>query len=380
MSQQTYDYIVIGSGLTGLGIANKLSQEGARVALLDGADAAGGLNRGTAFPTGKMNNGLRWIPDTDLSRKGLDALENILGLKILAGSEELPPVTFEEGKLKSFVGFGDKSPEFDEQLRPFTTSQRLSLHLEPWQWAAMLFENFTGEFLPRSYVTRLVPGMDGRIDHVIVNGAKHLKAQNIVYTGSLKDLGVLLPPELLAPRARQKLSKNAYWTALCLDLCHAAPVTDSAAMHVLNGTTQDEVGPCVGFFHAPVEENGKTLQASQWMTFFDEELSEDSEVAGQALKKIKRQIKRAYPTALDGLIKERIVVAPAVCGTGDLKLNADQSLPGAENLWIASAPLSPAALTVNALNQAQLVLASLGFSTSPMVGMQDDVRAVELTP
>jgi hypothetical protein len=177
----------------------------------------------------------------------------------------------------------------------------------------------------------------------------------------VKDLAILLPEDSLSARARQKLAKNLYWTALCLDLCHSHAVTENMSMHVLNGTTDDEIGPCAGKF-MPVFEEGETkLQASQWITFIEEEVTEDSEVVAASLKKMKRQIKRAYPEALESLKHERIIVAPLLAGSGDLKLSANQTLPGLSNLWVASGPVNLQKNLVGTLLQAQLVVSSLGF-------------------
>ena len=132
-------------------------------------------------------------------------------------------------------------------------------------------------------------------------------------------------------------------------------------MHVLNGTTHDDLGPCVGRFQEAVVNHDKQIQVSQWVTFLNKEDSEDNEIIGHALKKIKRQIKRAYPEALEGMIQERIIVAPMIGGDGDLKLNANQTFGDLENLWIASAPANAQKNLIGSLSQAQIILAALGF-------------------
>lgn len=358
MSQHIYDYAIVGSGLSGLAIAARLSQETSNIILLDSQEQAGGMNRPIPFPTGVINNGLRAIPDNELNRKALLFLEDLLGLKLIGETLHQPPVTFEEGQLREFVGFGDQSIEFYDQLRPFLTADRLQTKLEPYAWPQLLFEKFKGHFQPRSYVTRFHIE-DETVNQITINGAKTIRAANVIYTGPLKSLATLLSSDVLSARAKAKISKNITWTALCLDLCHSSPVTESQALHVLNGTTQDEIGPSVGLF-LPVNE-GK--QTSQWMTYLDEEVTEDSEIVGAALKKMKRQIKRAYPEALTEIVRERIMIAPAIAG-GEIKLNADQSLPEVKNLWMASATLSPERGLAGALLQAHLVLASLGFADS----------------
>jgi len=358
-----YDYAIIGSGLTGLSIAAALSRETSNIALLEGSDVAGGNNRLIKFPTGPINNGLRFVPETALSAQALEFLENLLGEKVIADSHEEAPVTYEAGGLKTFLGFGDNPPAFYEELAYFTSHKSFSLASQPYEWSQKLFAQFTGEFLPRSYVTKFHMEND-KVTHITVNGSKTLHAQNFIFCGTVKDLALLLPEDAISIRNRTKLSKNTYWTALCLDICHTKPVTESTAMHVLNGTTQDEIGPCVGKFMPAVEIEGETLQASQWMTFIEQEVTEDSEVVGMTLKKIKRQIKRAYPDALDNIKLERIFVAPIIAGNGDLKLNANLTIPSLENLWISSATMNNQKNLVGSLLQSQMVLASLGFNTS----------------
>lgn len=357
-----YDYAIIGSGLTGLSIAAALSRETKNIALIDGADFVGGVNRSAQFPTGKINNGIRFIPATNAGEKALLFLENLLGLKLIKGTLEAAPVTYDSGQLKPFVGFGANPPPFWEELSHFTCADRYELNLEPWQWPALLAEKFQGDVLTRSYVTKI--NMEGdRAVSLTINGSKTLLAQNIIYTGPTKSLALLLPEDAISMRARTKLSKETYWTSIGVDICHNNVVTENPSMHVLNGTTQDEIGPCAGhFLPAVTTEEGKTLQASQWITFMEDVETEDSEIVGLALKKIKRQIKRAYPEALENIVHERIIVNPMIGGYGDLKLSANQTLPSMENLWIASPTLNSQKNLVGALLQAEMVVNALGFT------------------
>lgn len=355
-----YDYAIIGSGLTGLSIAAALSRETKNIALIEGADVPLGANKKVNFPTGPINNGLRFVPDSVLSEKALGFLENILSTKVIADVSEEAPITYESGGFKTFLGFGDNPPPFYEELAYFTSSKHIDFALEPFQWTQLLFEKFEGEFLPRSYVTKF--HQEGNtVTHVTINGSKTLHAHNFIFAGTVRDLGILLPEEAISARARSKLLKNTYWTGLCLDICHGKPVTDTKAMHVLNGTTQDEIGPCVGHFLPVTEVGTEKLQVSQWMTFIEQEVTEDSEVVGMTLKKIKRQIKRAYPEALDNLKSERIFVAPYIAGNGDIKLSANLTMPELENLWIASSTVNEQRNLIGALLQAEMIVASLGF-------------------
>lgn len=357
-----YDYVIVGAGLSGICIATLLSRFTENVLLIDSNDFTGGINHKVNTACGAQNNGLRFIPDTTLSQKAMAFLQNLMQEKIEWNSLEIPPVNYDSGQLKPFVGFGSHPPAFYEELEYFTLVKHLQPSIPVHEWTQKVFAQFKGDSISKSYVTRFAIEND-RVDHVVINGTKIIKGTNFIFTGLVKDLSVLLPQEIMGARARQKLSKSTYWNALCIDFCHNHAITESQAIHVLNGTTQDELGPCLGQFQPAQEINGETLQFSQWMTFLDTEECEDTELLGLALKKIKRQIKRAYPDALENLKSERIAVFPQYAGNGELKVNANQSLPQAENLWIASASMNPQKNLVGALLQAELVCNAIGFQT-----------------
>lgn len=356
-SQHVFDYAVIGAGLSGLAIANALSRISSNIILIDAADSFGGFNRMISSQAGPANNGLRFLPDSELSHKAIAFLEMLLTTSLNPKSDEQPPVTYDSTGIKAFLGFGDQPPAFYEEIAYFTANKRLHTSLEPHQWTQLLFNSYTGDFAPRSFVTKL-NDENGRITNVTINGQKKINAHNFIYCAPTKQLAQLLPENAISNRARLKLNKNQYWTAVCVDLVHPTEVTSNTALHILNGTTQDDLGPCVGQFHPAIEDN--KIQLSQWLTFVDSEEAEDTEVIGAALKKIKRQIKRAYPAALEALLSERILVVPEYSGNGDLKVAANQSLPGLENLFIGSASLSSQKNLLGALLQAELVCSSLG--------------------
>lgn len=354
---KVYDYVVVGSGLTGLLVANALSRMTENVALVEAADHFGGYNKKVSTPAGEINNGLRIVPASASGEKALQFLSQILGRDVIENTYSGFPLTFESGSLKEFLGFGEHSPAFYDELKYFIQNDFYRLNVEPSAWPELLFAGFKGEFLSKSYVTKFNVEENHAVS-MTINGTKQLLATNFIFAGSVKDLAVLLPEDAIPYRVRAKLSKNQYWTALCLDLTHGSVVTEAQNIHLLNGTTQDEFGPSVGKF-LPATENG--MQVSQWVTFVSHEETEDSEIVGAALKKMKKQIKRAYPAALDSLQHERIFVAPYLCGNGDLKLSGNQTLPQVKNLWIASGAMSEGQNLVGSILQAQLVLSQFGI-------------------
>ena len=165
-----YDYVIIGSGLTGLSIAAALSRETKNIALIEAADHAYGANKMVNFPTGPLNNGLRFVPSSVLAEKGLGFLSDLIQTPVIKDASEEAPITYENGGFKTFLGFGDNPPAFYEELNYFTSAKRLELAHEPYEWTRLLFEQFKGDFLPRSYVTKFHSDNEN-VTHITVNGS-----------------------------------------------------------------------------------------------------------------------------------------------------------------------------------------------------------------
>lgn len=358
-SSHVYDYAIIGSGLAGLAVANSISKFTSNVALIESADTFGGINRSIQTPMGPVNNGLRFLPDSELSHKAIAFLEMLLMTSLQPESIETQAMTYDSGGLKSFLGFGNNPPEFYDEIAYFSQQRALKTKLEPHEWTQLLFNNFTGDFLPKSYVTKFHKEGE-QVTHITINGQKTLHALNFIYCGPVKSLKLFLPEGTLNARALGKLSKNQYWTAVGIDLLHGGKICEIPNIHILNGTTVDEIGPCVGQFLPAEEINGEFKQYSQWLTFMNDEEAEDSELVGAVLKKVKRQIKRAYPNAFDKIDFERIIVVPSFSGNGELKVNSNQTIPGLENLWIGSGQMHSQRNILGSLLQAEFIASSLG--------------------
>ena len=166
-----YDYVIIGAGLNGLAIASALNKITTNIALIDSADTFGGLNRSIQTQYGFVNNGLRFIPDTSSAQKSIAFLELLMMSSLNPKSQELTPQTFEAGGMKEFVGFGDNSPKFYDEIAYFLNAKTLKTDLEPHEWSQILFTHFTGDFYPRSYVTRFHQE-NGNFTSLTVNGQK----------------------------------------------------------------------------------------------------------------------------------------------------------------------------------------------------------------
>ena len=371
-----YDYIIIGSGLTGQTIATQLSTETQNVLLIEAEAFTGGSTRQATLSGNILDSGLRFLPANDITIKAVQNLENLLGLKLIKAETENHPETYEASGFKSFVGFGDKSPAFYDQFSYFLNQKELELTLPLHQIMDLLKNKYQGETLLRSHVTKFGfdeqpegSKADPHLTHVIVNGSKTYHANNFIFAGPVRDLALIVPDEVLNIRAKAKLKKDTYWMAVCLDLFHEDIALEKNNLFVLDGTTDDGLGPCIGRFlpsiAADVSPTQKSQQVSQWLSFIDYSTAEETENIGEVLKKMKRQIKRAFPEMSEAIKAERIFMSPPLSG-GELKLSANGTLHKVKNLWIASAQMSKYPNLMGSLAQSQMTLAALGFGEFSM--------------
>lgn len=366
-----FDYVIVGSGLAGLLMARALTKEGAKVALLEAADHDANSFHEVATEFGSKENILTLVPDTEVAHRSLEFVSKLLSNEsteslaeqnIDLPTQDLDLLTYESGSLREFIGFGDQSPEFYDELAYYLRKSEIIPNPVVASWSKKLLELMpTLEYSPHQYATKFVMQED-RIIGVMVNGQKQIETNNVIYAGPTRRLPVLLPEGVLSSKAIQKLSKTKFWTAIGLDLVHDHVVTESKAIHILNGTTQDDLGPCVGRFYSANQNDEKTWQCSQWLSFVDDLDAEDIEKIGLALKKIKRQIKRAYPEAFEKLLSEKILAIPGFGGHAELKLTGHQTLPQLNNFWIASPEVHSQRNLLGVIGQVQLVCSAMGVN------------------
>ena len=371
---QEFDSIVIGGGLSGLIIAHHLEGTGRKVALVDALDVLGGNCRPYNSTIGPTDHGLKFFPATPAALESLQWLESVLGESIGISEIDAPPITFDSGKFQPFVGFGDFSPQAASELDYFASPKRLITEKTPKDWVARLTETFTGQIFLQSHITKLQYD-DGFIIETLINGAKKISAREYIFCAPPQALAPLIPEAAASSRQRHRLAKGKFFTAVYLDLIHGKPVTESQQLHMLKGANEE---PLAGVFHPAVtREDGTVVQQSQWVTFIKSDLTEDPEETANALKNIKRQVKRVYETAFEGMISERILLTPASHGELDGILDDDQRWPKIDNLWIASNFFSPNRNLVGTLDQCRKVLAN--FNGHPVEVDTEETTTTEPT-
>lgn len=366
-----YDSIVIGAGLAGLIAANQLEHTGRKVALIEALDVLGGTSRPVQMPVGAIDHSLKFFPETEDSEQTFQWLESVLGQAIEREIVEAPPITYDEGKFKPFIGFGDQKVETANEIAAYAKTRFYKLATTPKDWIPRLIETFTGTVFAQSYVTKMQVEDDFVIE-ILINGSKRLSAREVIFAATPQQLTKLLPETHLTTKLRQRLLKGEFFTSINLDLVHATPVTDSKAVHILKGANEE---PAVGLFFDPATtEDGRTLQLSQWTTLVPRDITDDSEMTAGALKQIKRQVKRAYEASLEGLVKERIVVSPTSHGDLTGLLGEDARWPKLQNLWLVTSFTDAEKNVLGLLRQARRTLASLTGEPAQAIAHDTDLH------
>jgi len=351
-----YDSIVIGGGLSGLIAAHQLENTGRTVALLESLDMLGGNCRPSRTAAGVIDHGLKFFPESPQTVESLNWLSAVLGEEIRHEVIESPPVTYDDGRFKPFIGFGDQKVETASEIDAYAKDRYLRLDSTPKDWVRKLSESFTGTVLPQSHVTKMLVD-DSFVIELLVNGAKRFSGREVLFCATPQQLTKILPEANVPARLRQKLLKGEFWTSVNLNLIHDGIVTESTAVHILKGANEE---PCAGLFHPPSHaEDGRQIQVSQWLTLVPRDITDEAELVASALKQIKRQIKRSYETSLDGLVQERIIVSPTSHGDLTGVFPEDGRWPKLQNLWVVSSFLNSQKNLTGTLDQVRRALTSI---------------------
>lgn len=353
------DLLVIGNNLTALLCAEQARQAGQNVALLVGDER---LQLGPA---------IEHLPDTAIARELLTWLEALLQTPIQVNTVEAPALTFEEGQLKTFLGFGDRQVKSVDELSPFLGSSRLVVEPSLLTLGQELANQRQSMVLFRKEPTKLLL-QDGQLSGVEINGEELWTAKQVIMATDLDEFLYLMPNEVFDSRARTKITRAHFWSALTVRFEHCSqfalpPEQATTPVHLLTGGSQD-FEPIMGFF-----ETSEQGLASRWQLLIAADRTEDHDHLGQALKHIKRQIKRVYPHGLDDLRDEKVALSGRSFGHLHLKLKSDFTFSDLPGLTLALPLLSQEKGWLALLDQAKKFA-----PTEPVVNTQGLSALTEL--
>ncbi len=373
--KNSYDIGIIGGGFTGLLCGMILSQN-YHVALLEGLDRPGGLLKSVEDNEPFLINRFNFFPDSLINQSALQYFFNQINRVEELIPIDTPPVTHENGGFIPFIGFGAlPTPDYFKELQYYTSHRSIEIKSHPHEWIQSFLSRFKGDLLNSSHVTKIIIEND-TVDHLVVNGSKKIYAKNYIFCGNLKNLSQLLPTHCLGTKEEQKITKAKTWSTLSLDLLHNQELTTNKNIHVFCTTEKNQTQTLafLGQFSSTQTSENNSQQASHWFTFVSPRLDEDTdELTTRLLKKMKNQIKKAYPSALKTVIKERIVFAQDTHGKIEMKLKANQTLPNLKNFWIGSSLIHNQQNLIGSIEQSRLIISALKkelTENKPFVGCQ----------
>ncbi len=337
---RSYDCIVLGADLEGLLIAYGLEKRGFSVALIDSRDQAGGTTRFCNKNT---------LPLQNKTLEHLKWLEKFLNKEILGEQQELPPLTLDKDRILPFLGFAGNPPSFYAELKPHLEKKITHLKLTPQDWINTLTKEFKGDFFPNSHLTKIETQAQ-QIQGIHVNGHLFYTAKNYFSCLPLKKLVQTLSSDSLKPRSLQKIMKTPLWGTLHWNVKHSEPIYDGQNTFIMPiSEKNDTTGVVWGHFLDP--------HTSSWTTFYPS--NENHEVAGNTVKKIKKQVKRLFPEALKTIIDDKLLFIEDTSPLEGLNSEENQVLKEGLSLFLASPQLSAYRGVEGAIERAQIALSSL---------------------
>lgn len=314
-NNRKFDFVVIGDSLSAVLAAVENSSRGLKGAIFSGSETLGGLHRGVNLDAEIENSETppRWI-DTHVNyiaknEHTLAFLERLQKyVPELQWSEaEVGPITFQNGTVQPFLGFGAHTVDGIDFYSYFTAAEQFALNLSLAQVNQKLLSQFQGEILTNHEVTQMQ--VTEGVAMIQTNGTDIYSADRAYYFESAAKLGKIIPTESPAfPKATvQKVSKSQTWAVVNLTYLHKTELTETGAVHVLYGAKDI---PCVGSFAKTTD--GENV--SHWLSILSSENFADAEQLGSAIREMKKQIKRMYPSFYENVEKEFIVISPEAFG------------------------------------------------------------------
>ena len=137
MAKKNYDYIFIGGSLEALLVAHFLKQSGKDVLVLEATDSVGEYLK-TSTSNFSLQNPLEsYFSNIENASAHLQFLQLAVGLTAVETVEKNWQ-TYDAGKFKAFVGFGEKAPAFMDVLSPYLQTQKLKIQSHSGEWLEAL--------------------------------------------------------------------------------------------------------------------------------------------------------------------------------------------------------------------------------------------------
>ncbi|MCB0348982.1 MAG: hypothetical protein KDD37_09095 [Bdellovibrionales bacterium] len=335
MAKNKFDAVFIGNTLETLLIANKLKSMDKSILVIDE----------NAEP-------VESIFEDVIHNFHLQA-ESVGEFDITATEEVRDIQTFESAKWQAFLGFGNQPPAFLSAIEPYLKNNKNRWSTSHTKLTEDLTSALQGDIVYKTKISGFEI-TDKKIQSITINDSKLITANVFVFSNQNEKLTDWFQPDHLGRKNFQKLAKTSYWTRIELNVKHENTEITMDKDHLLTGSTENAI-PLFGTFY----KNPEDFICSKWISFLPAELTDDSEAAGLVLREMKRQIKRGYPNAFDGLVFEKIKVIPFSDAEILADLNKDCTLGNLTNTFMASGQWSGTAGIDGKLTQANRCMRAL---------------------
>lgn len=317
-----FEVLVLGGRLSGWIAAKIMADRGFKVGLIHHESDLGQEYKILQTPLGSVAEGFLSLPSGPGRLEELEKLSAELGclLEVQLAPEGLQ--TFDSGKAKPFLGFGDAAPECMAILEPYMASQYHFFEAQTLETLFRFCQEGPQHLSPHD-VTSLKRAPEGW--YVELDHQKTYLADQVFYCQSPSQLQELLrSPGSRPSKDLRSLSRWEPWSSLSLTLVHQPQSVSPYSPWLLMGS---KLEPVLGVFEAPI----MNRQVSHWLSFLPAEVASSEEACATLYKEMKRQIKRAFPEGVLEAEWEKISVdpqshGPSVWPLGGRELNLGENL------------------------------------------------------
>ena len=281
--EKSYDYVLIGHSLATLAFAHRLQARGESFCIIDSQQVSNSCMKEIPSLETSVYTKVPFVPFTKQVDEELNS--SVLDLTGNYQKVEGTPLTFEKGDFKSFLGFGDKKIDAQDEVQRYCEPESLIFDGQP----ETLWQTLESRCLESIFLDQQVTDIleeDGHVQAVILNGKTKVQATHFVFFEHFSFLFEQVGQKTKS--IASKVAKIRWWSSAALILHHDHKPAAAELNHcyLLMGSKEQA---CIGMF---TQIQGQTI--SRWESFFPGELTQDSETVGTVVKEIKKQIQRAF--------------------------------------------------------------------------------------